>query len=488
MRTSVQIDFLRRVLSSLREEHCRIYMDVFDILRTKLATAATKIQSMVKAESPQNSTAKGVKRWKYLLMRDTLDAAIVDLERWQRIFEPTWYLVLRVADKQIDSTLLGDSERSLEYTQQDEDASTAVGSNPGTPASLETARTLRQILKGDLNANIHVTLPAKGLQWETAMNLPFSTVQTIQRIGSHKAFIMDSIDCTSGVNIAQARNDAETLARKLKQVEPDTFNMLNCQGLVKRKPENSKLLTSIDLIFHQPVEGAQAASLRAQLLSKSSITLTRRVEIARHLAKAISFVHTCDFVHKNIRPETILVFPDKKSPMGTAYLMGFDSFRSTDHQTLRKGDIAWETNLYRHPQRQGIYAQEDYSMQHDIYSLGVCLLELGLWDSFVDYCEEGDAATKHPSAALGLTLSDFGPGSGDLSTVSRRIQDHLVMMAETKLPERAGEKYAQVVVTCLTCTDEDNEDFGDDMTDEDGILIGVRFIEKVLFRLDSISV
>jgi len=35
----------------------------------------------------------------------------------------------------------------------------------------------------------------------------------------------------------------------------------------------------------------------------------------------------------------------------------------------------------------------------------------------------------------------------------------------------------------LTCLDQDNEDFGDDseFQDEDGVLVGVRYIEKVSY-------
>jgi hypothetical protein len=44
-----------------------------------------------------------------------------------------------------------------------------------------------------------------------------------------------------------------------------------------------------------------------------------------------------------------------------------------------------------------------------------------------------------------------------------------------------GDKYTDIVVTCLTCLDESNTDFGDDseFEDADGVLIGVRYIEKV---------
>jgi hypothetical protein len=44
-----------------------------------------------------------------------------------------------------------------------------------------------------------------------------------------------------------------------------------------------------------------------------------------------------------------------------------------------------------------------------------------------------------------------------------------------------GNKFAQVVVNCLTCMDESNRDFGDkeDCQNEDAVLIGVKYIEKV---------
>jgi hypothetical protein len=46
-----------------------------------------------------------------------------------------------------------------------------------------------------------------------------------------------------------------------------------------------------------------------------------------------------------------------------------------------------------------------------------------------------------------------------------------------------GRKYTETVVTCLTCLDISNS-FGDasEFLDENGILVGVRFIEKVKYR------
>jgi hypothetical protein len=65
--------------------------------------------------------------------------------------------------------------------------------------------------------------------------------------------------------------------------------------------------------------------------------------------------------------------------------MGFENFRPADGNTYLTGDSNWERDLYRHPTRQGLCLQETYKMQHDIYSLGVCLLEIGAYEihSFV---------------------------------------------------------------------------------------------------------
>jgi hypothetical protein len=57
----------------------------------------------------------------------------------------------------------------------------------------------------------------------------------------------------------------------------------------------------------------------------------------------------------------------------------------------------------------------------------------------------------------------------------------LVHLAETQLPLSMGTVFKNVVVNCLTCLDDDNVDFGDraEFEDEDGVLMGVRYIEKV---------
>ena len=143
-------------------------------------------------------------------------------------------------------------------------------------------------------------------------------------------------------------------------------------------------------------------SLRSYLSSGANHTLTDRFKLAKQLAKSVSYVHTLGFVHKNVRPETILAFQDNMSVLDSIFLTGFEKVRVADGRTRLSGDSAWEKNLYRHPHRQGVNPEEAYVMQHDIYSLGVCLLEIGMWESFVSY--ENDATAPVPATVLGIAV------------------------------------------------------------------------------------
>ncbi|KAI0148959.1 hypothetical protein BJ166DRAFT_469912 [Pestalotiopsis sp. NC0098] len=473
-RISLQIKFVKRVAKTMGREHCAIHIEVFEMLHSKQTRAISKIESLINEDG-------GIKKWHMPFLRASLDDTVQQLETWQRIFDPTWYLILRIADTVIDRELEDEQQGSGLVIDQ------SISFPKFNNLSALTSKTL-------LSAE---NLRKEGLNWNEIETLLYSTTKIVRRQNSSKRYVLNSIDCTSGINVTQARTDTESLAKKLGRVDSDAFGLLSAYGLVKRKRPGTTQIQSLNLVFSLPTDAGKPRSLRQDLMQPQSFSLSRILDLARRLAGAISFVHTCDFVHKNIRPETIISFGNhsapKRGPVQT-YLLGFDSFRNVNFHTLHRGDAAWERDLYRHPSRQGLFAQDNYVMQHDVYSLGVCLLEIGLWNSFVDYDpadrELDDIPPKpKPSTALGMQIEDFEPKSTGAISSYNHVKDHLVALATSKLPLRMGDKYTSVVVTCLTCLDEGNEDFGDDkeMQDEDGILVGVRFIEKVLLRLNEIS-
>jgi hypothetical protein len=161
------------------------------------------------------------------------------------------------------------------------------------------------------------------------------------------------------------------------------------------------------------------------------------------------------FVHKKVSPETILSISRAATGKlaSTVRLVGFQLIRKADGQTYKIPDRRWEANLYRHPTRQGVDTAY-YIMQHDIYSLGVCLLGIGLWDSFVAY--DGDNVAQ-PTEVLCLDAER------SLLKDLYALKDHFVhMSANTVLKAKMGTKHSDIVQTCLTCLDEDNLDFMDD--------------------------
>lgn len=120
-------------------------------------------------------------------------------------------------------------------------------------------------------------------------------------------------------------------------------------------------------------------------------------------------------------------------------------------------------------------------MQHDIYSLGVCLLEIGLWSSFV-------GPDQQPTAILDVS-EDMN--SRNLLKAATQIKQKMITKARSELPSTTGKKYTEVVLSCLTCLDTGATNMfenSDDLYDEDGILVGVAFIEKILIKLDDITI
>lgn len=110
----------------------------------------------------------------------------------------------------------------------------------------------------------------------------------------------------------------------------------------------------------------------------------------------------------------------------------------------------------------------------------MCLLELGLGESFLNYYTEDGHAVRSPVLeSQGEKTSMPEPNA---------LKQHLVRLTCEKLPRHMGRRYAAVVNTCLTCLDHDNTDFGDEQEflDGDGVLVGVRYIEKILSQLHAI--
>jgi hypothetical protein len=142
--------------------------------------------------------------------------------------------------------------------------------------------------------------------------------------------------------------------------------------------------------------------------------LQERFRLAKSVALAVFFLHVSRFMHKDICAESVVLFgadPEHRARyLGEVYLLGFEDLRSDGVPSVerrfpealahRDGDrrlgVSSEDRVfelltfegldssrgrkyvYTHPQRRAqVFTKATYL--HDVYSLGVLLLEIGLW-------------------------------------------------------------------------------------------------------------
>ncbi|KAG0643137.1 kinase-like domain-containing protein [Tuber brumale] len=443
--------------------------EVHQVLTDHIAELLNKLQFYLHTASKNLEKLKDKKgRTKVikfaLFLKGSLNKDVALLEKWRDMFNSTFYMLSIPKNPALDRIL----SMELEKNQPDGSAVTAINA-------------IRDVLADE---------PTKQLTpvWMDPVRMYFSA--PIGCSGAHivldnttnTRYIMETITVDPGRrDYDQLDRDVTKLASVLRESR-GVPGILTCKGVVRQQgsdgtPERFEFILEMP---NGPVESPEC--LRTVLLRSINEPhpLEERVLLAKQIAKAVLFVHNLNFVHKNMRPENILVFPNPGKTLGIPFLVGFQMFRSADGVTHRAGDESWSSNLYRHPSRQGTLPDNAYRMQHDIYSLGVILLEIGLWSPFVN--EEGE-----PAAALSQIVHILQ--DRDQRKRATRIKKVLMAMAYNHLPPKIGTKYTDIVVACLTCLDGDSELGSEsEFLDDDGTLVGMRYIQQILGVLEEIDI
>ena len=203
-------------------------------------------------------------------------------------------------------------------------------------------------------------------------------------------------------------------------------------------------------------------------------TLQQRFRLARAICTSILHLHCWGWVHKDIRPENIILVrkpADMESEEDTnyreqddftAYLSGFEIAREANGDSVMATTTELKKNLYRHPQRQHTPSRR-FTKFDDLYAVGVVLLEIGIQKT-LDAVFMGRVLT-------GLAKTGFAPKP---DSIARSIQK----LAAEQLPQKMGARYTEAVRKCLT------GDFGVDSDSEAQSELSLAFQDMVL---DSIE-
>lgn len=246
-----------------------------------------------------------------------------------------------------------------------------------------------------------------------------------------KTFDPDLSDTTSLEPRPEILSRIGQLAVLLNRRHSARARLLPCRGF-SRIPGRC----AIALVFQFPSGCFSPPTPLRHMLDTTKMSekpsLEARLRLALTLAVALFQFHTVGWVHKSFRSSNILFFPgETPTPLTleNPYLVGFEYAREdagfSDNPVYT--DIA--TDIYRHPQTWG-KPTTNFQKMHDIYSLGVVLLEIGLWQ---------------PVAALEKTQFR------DLVYADRfDVQELFQTEAARRLPFGLGSAYAEVVRKCLT--------------------------------------
>ncbi len=235
------------------------------------------------------------------------------------------------------------------------------------------------------------------------------------------------------------------VARLLKaELKPRELRTLACLGVVTRTgPQNAS--TQYGLLFQIP--SLQSRTLMGVLNEPTTdLDLGDLFAIAQKLSEALLFLHLAGWLHKGIRSENILFFgADQKTiQLNDPHIVGFEYSRESKPNSMTEGvsdDL--EFNLYRHPEVQGVPEEPlegetsrnqrpSFSQNHDVYSLGVILIELGTMKPALQIMREAEADPSYGTHC------------------AARFSEWLREKELPKLGRRMGKTYREAAELCLT--------------------------------------
>jgi diguanylate cyclase (GGDEF)-like protein len=177
-----------------------------------------------------------------------------------------------------------------------------------------------------------------------------STVYRVRKAGTDGAYALKILDASSGSEqeLAAFRREAALLA----SVNHANLTAIHEVGTVDGRP-----YLVMDL-----VDGASLASA----LAAGALTPDRVIRLARDVAGPLAALHRRGIVHRDVKPDNLMVLPS-----GTARLIDFSlAGRETSHQSgPTVGTLA-----YASPEQSGML-RRSVDQRSDLYSLGVVLFE-----------------------------------------------------------------------------------------------------------------
>jgi serine/threonine protein kinase len=262
--------------------------------------------------------------------------------------------------------------------------------------------------------------------------------------------------------------------------QPPALRLLKCLGFFEKKTDRSSEGFSFVYLVPEPTEGLDPAitpsersvmtlngllllSIRAAKKSKVDQYMTQPIlcdkfRLASVLADFLTEFHTIGWLHENFHSNNIVFFnmppglkdngisPVTSSILHKPFIVGLNKSRPGGKGWHTQGPSA-ETDFldYRHP----AYQQTGhFRVGYDYYSLGVMLLEIGLWVPLSAIACLSEYRTMSPSELHDMLVTRYVPRLG--CKMGRVYQDVVYVLLSDRLdpnPEREFVDHRQESLT-----------------------------------------
>jgi serine/threonine protein kinase len=230
------------------------------------------------------------------------------------------------------------------------------------------------------------------------------------------------------------------LRRANRAAEKDRFRVLRCAGFYQDPSAYSCGLIyefpTIPSSKTQKVLTLRSALEETQQRPEDQPSLEQRFQLAQALASSILKFHTVSWLQKSISSFNVAFFHSNNESwlngITNPFFLGFLYSRSNDKNAFTEGptEDAYHRD-YQHPDYSGKGIKNPtYRAEYDYYSLGLVLLEIGLWKSLSKILKR---------------LEDASPSDGP--SVSRL--NGLLRSCVPRLKCSMGTRYQHIVETCL---------------------------------------
>lgn len=218
-------------------------------------------------------------------------------------------------------------------------------------------------------------------------------------------------------------------------------------GLVYRTPENAVHERSSHQSMSSISQTQKSENLLAFLQHGGNTdgmnvpSLEDRFRLAYNLASSLHYFHTQGITHRNLNSNNVMFFFNDSPPKGTKepepwkegvirkpFLASFDQTDEDAHDVREEPFIS---SIYRHP-RMNCGQRSTYRPAYDLYSLGIILVEIGLW----------------------MPISRLWKTRYSRSDFKVRLQSVYIK----KLVAKCGTTYMRVVESCLRAADASSRD------------------------------